>query len=150
MAKIKPQKPSSTLLGIALFLSVLSTGTSLITLNKVQGNPASAITETESYYATLEPAFVVNFAKDSKHYMQITVAVMAHDEDKLKQFSRHFPALRDKLVMLFAGYDFEVLQTKEGKEELRQKATKYAQELAISTMGNKVIEQVLFTNMVLQ
>ena len=54
------------------------------------------------------------------------------------------------LVMLFAGIPFETLTTPIGQEMLRQKATASVQEVAQKELGKTVIEQLLFTNFVLQ
>jgi len=151
MSKSKSNK-SIIILSLALVLSMISIATSLITLNQLKNNIPEKQKDLvqESYYATLDPAFVVNFEQDNKHYMQVSVAIMAHNENKLNELSRHFPALRDKLIMLFAAQDFANLQTKEGKENLRKQATKYARQIAINTVGEPVVDQVLFTNLVLQ
>ncbi|MCY1309879.1 Flagellar basal body-associated protein FliL [compost metagenome] len=60
------------------------------------------------------------------------------------------PVLRNRLVMLFSGQDFEALITPVGKEMLRQQATASVQELAQQETGKLTVEQVLFTNLVLQ
>jgi len=155
MSKSQPKSSSNKLallLVLALLLSMVSIIASLFTLNKIKNNAQEdqAGFVQENYYAALEPAFVVNFEQEGLHYMQVSVAIMAHDENKLNLLSRHFPILRDKLVMLFAAQDFKQLQTIKGKEKLRTQATKYAQQVAIDTVGEPIIEQILFTNLVLQ
>ncbi|MCY1458553.1 Flagellar basal body-associated protein FliL [compost metagenome] len=60
------------------------------------------------------------------------------------------PVLRNKLVMLFSGQNFDTLVTPVGKEMLRQQATATVQELAKQETGELAVEQVLFTNFVLQ
>jgi len=52
--------------------------------------------------------------------------------------------------MLLSSQDFEALKTPVGKEMLRQQATASVQELAQKEIGKLAIEQVLFTNFVLQ
>ena len=52
--------------------------------------------------------------------------------------------------MLFASQNFDSLMTPVGKEMLRQQATTTVQELAKKEVGDGVVEQVLFTNFVLQ
>ena len=54
------------------------------------------------------------------------------------------------LVMLFSGQDFDTLATPVGQEMLRQKATASVQEVAQKEVGKVVVEQLLFTNFVLQ
>ena len=60
------------------------------------------------------------------------------------------PTLRNQLVMLFSSQNFDELNTLLGIELLKQKATIAIQELALIEVGKPVIEQVLFTNVVMQ
>ncbi|MCO3060323.1 flagellar basal body-associated protein FliL, partial [Pseudomonas aeruginosa] len=51
---------------------------------------------------------------------------------------------------LFSSQNFDSLVTPVGKEMLRQQATAGLQELAKKQTGQLAVEQVLFTNFVLQ
>ncbi|MDO9320416.1 MAG: flagellar basal body-associated protein FliL [Pseudomonas sp.] len=102
-------------------------------------------------YEVLAPAFVVNFNyKGRQRYMQVSVALMGRDKAELDALHEHMPVLRNNLVMLFSGQDFEALSTPVGKEMLRQQTTASVQALAQKETGKLAVEQVLFTNIVLQ
>ena len=102
-------------------------------------------------YEELAPAFVVNFDyKGRARYMQVSVALMTRDQAALDALKVHMPVLRNNLVMLFSSQNFEVLTTPVGVEMLRQQATASVQELAQKETGQLAVEQVLFTNLVLQ
>ena len=102
-------------------------------------------------YEELSPAFVVNFTQKGRaRYMQVSVALMARDQVALDALKVHMPVLRNRLVMLFSSQDFDALMTPVGKEMLRQQATASVQELAEKETGKTTVEQVLFTNIVLQ
>jgi len=102
-------------------------------------------------YEELAPAFVVNFTHNGRaRYMQVSVALLVRDQAALDALKVHMPVLRNRLVMLFSGQDFETLITPVGKEMLRQQATASVQELAQQETGKLTVEQVLFTNLVLQ
>jgi flagellar FliL protein len=102
-------------------------------------------------YEVLAPAFVVNFNyKGRQRYMQVSVALMGRDKAELDALHEHMPVLRNNLVMLFSGQDFEALATPVGKEMLRQQTTASVQALAQKETGKLAVEQVLFTNIVLQ
>ncbi|MBC9250435.1 flagellar basal body-associated protein FliL [Pseudomonas alcaligenes] len=102
-------------------------------------------------YEVVAPAFIVNFNYQGRQrYMQVSVALMARDQAQLDALKVHMPVLRNRLVMLFSGQDFAALMTPVGKEMLRQQATATVQELAEKETGKTAIEQVLFTNFVLQ
>lgn len=103
-------------------------------------------------YETLAPAFVVNFSNTGgrQRYMQVSVALMSRDQAAMDALKEHMPLLRNQLVMLFSSQDFASLMTPVGQEMLRQQATASVQELAQKEIGKLAIEQVLFTNFVLQ
>ena len=102
-------------------------------------------------YEPMAPAFVVNFnANGRQRYMQVSVTLQARDPADLKALMVHIPVIRNNLVMLFSGQTFDDLATPVGQEILRQKATAAVQEVAQKELGKVVVDQVLFTNFVLQ
>lgn len=102
-------------------------------------------------YETIAPAFIANYNYQGRQrYMQVSVALMARDQAELDALKVHMPLVRNRLVMLFSGQDFAALMTPVGKELLRSQATAVVQELAQKETGKTVVEQVLFTNIVLQ
>jgi flagellar FliL protein len=76
--------------------------------------------------------------------------MLARNQADLDALKVHMPVIRNNLVMMFAGIPFESLATPIGQEMLRQKATASVQEVAQKELGKTVIEQLLFTNFVLQ
>ncbi|HBO6809043.1 TPA: flagellar basal body-associated protein FliL, partial [Pseudomonas aeruginosa] len=76
--------------------------------------------------------------------------LMGRDKAQMDALREHMPLVRNKLVMLFSSQSFDSLVTPVGKEMLRQQATAGLQELAKKETGQLAIEQVLFTNFVLQ
>ena len=60
------------------------------------------------------------------------------------------PLIKNRLVMLFGGEVYEELQTDEGRELLRQKALEAVKEITEQELGKSDIEQILFTNFVMQ
>ncbi len=112
---------------------------------------AAAPARQPAVYEDLAPAFVVNFNQNGRQrYMQVSLSLMARDEAQLDALKVHMPMLRNKLVMLFSSQSFDALVTPVGKEMLRQQATAIVQELSKQETGAVAIEQVLFTNFVLQ
>jgi len=145
---------------VVVLLAVgLSVGGTLYFLNKdstksdaetASAEPAVPVKQA-AIYEELVPAFVVNFTHNGRaRYMQVSVALLVRDQAALDALKVHMPVLRNRLVMLFSGQDFETLITPVGKEMLRQQATASVQELAQQETGKLTVEQVLFTNLVLQ
>ncbi|QLF94455.1 flagellar basal body-associated protein FliL [Pseudomonas sp. ABC1] len=143
---------------VALVLAIgLSVGGTLMFLNKGgdEAPPAEAVAAAPvrqpAIYQELAPAFVVNFNHNGRQrYMQVTLSLMSRDQLALDELKVHMPLLRNRLVMLFSSQDFATLASPDGKEALRQQATASVQELAQKETGKLVVEQVLFTNFVLQ
>ncbi|MGG2396226.1 flagellar basal body-associated protein FliL [Pseudomonas sp. SH1-B] len=112
--------------------------------------PAAAVRQ-PALYQDLMPAFVVNFNYQGRtRYLQVSMALMGRDAAGMEKLKVHMPVLRNQLVMLLSGQDFAALQTPLGKEMLLQQALASVQELAQKETGSTVVEQVLFTNFVLQ
>lgn len=144
----------------SLLLAVgLSVGGTWFILSKDRQNAESVPEQTSALppvrlpalYQDLQPAFVVNFNYENRtRYLQVSMALMGRDAVGMERLKTHMPLLRNQLVMLLSGQDFAVLRTPEGKDQLLQQALAKVQELAQKETGSPVVEQVLFTNFVLQ
>ena len=120
--------------------------------SKAEETPAVASNaKPAAIYEPLTPAFVVNFKYNGRdRYMQVSMTLQARDKADMDALKVHMPVIRNNLVMLFSGQSFDTLATPVGQEMLRQKATASIQEVAQKEVGKPVIDQVLFTNFVLQ
>lgn len=108
-------------------------------------------TKKQAVYEILAPSFVVNFNQNGRQrYLQVAVALMGRDQAQMDALREQMPLVRNQLVMLFSSQNFDNLVTPVGKEMLRQQATSSLQELAKKATGQLTVEQVLFTNFVLQ
>ncbi len=102
-------------------------------------------------YEPMAPAFVANFNQNGRQrYMQVSITLLARNQADLDALKVHMPVIRNNLVMLFSAQSFDTLATPVGQEMLRQKATASVQEVAQKEVGKVVVEQLLFTNFVLQ
>ncbi|WP_312958304.1 flagellar basal body-associated FliL family protein [Stutzerimonas nitrititolerans] len=145
---------------LGLLLAVgLSVASTLYFMNRddagkgeAQAPAPTASGKPAAIYEVLAPAFVVNFSNNGgrQRYMQVSVALMSRDQVALDALKEHMPLLRNQLVMLFSSQDFATIATPVGQEMLRQQATASVQELANKEIGKLAVEQVLFTNFVLQ
>ncbi|HEX8593344.1 MAG TPA: flagellar basal body-associated protein FliL [Pseudomonas sp.] len=146
------------ILVVALLLAVgLSIGATWFFMHKADAKPDAAAVAAEAnakhaaIFEPLTPAFVVNFNSNGRQrYMQVSITMLARNQADLEALKVHMPVIRNNLVMMFAGIPFESLATPIGQEMLRQKATASVQEVAQKELGKTVIEQLLFTNFVLQ
>ncbi|MCV6627202.1 MAG: flagellar basal body-associated FliL family protein, partial [Cellvibrionaceae bacterium] len=102
-------------------------------------------------YIPLKPPIIVNFeARGRQRFLQAEVTLMVRTDQALSAAELHMPMIRNALVMLFSGQIYEELQTPEGKELARQLALEEVQSMMEREIGEKGVEQVLFTNFVMQ
>ncbi|PWV63276.1 flagellar basal body-associated FliL family protein [Plasticicumulans acidivorans] len=102
-------------------------------------------------YQPLDPPFVVNFDQDGVlRYVQISLSVMARDKHALDLVKENDPQIRHQLIILFAGQSFADLESPTGKESLQKKVLETIQKILIEESGSPGIEEVYFTNFVMQ
>jgi len=145
------------LIVLALLLAIgLSVGATWFFMHSSQSKPAATPEAAGSgkpaaIYEPMAPAFVANYTQNGRQrYMQVSITMMARNQADLDALKVHMPVIRNNLVMLFSGQSFDTLATPVGQEMLRQKATASVQEVAQKEVGKVVVEQLLFTNFVLQ
>ena len=102
-------------------------------------------------YVPLHPAFVVNFSGDSDvRFLQIELQIATRDPNVPPKMIEHDPAVRNSLVMLFASQSPRELETREGKEQLRQQVLEELRKVMRQVGASDKIENVYFTNFVMQ
>ena len=83
-------------------------------------------------------------------FMQISIQVADRDPAVIERIKEHNPAIRNGLVMLFSSQDPEVLNTREGKEQLRQDALEEVRSVLEQMTGRGRLENLYFTSFVMQ
>ncbi len=144
--------------GVLLLLIAISVAATLYFLGffsdeETAEQPAEEPVEEVSaaVYYPLKPAFITNFdVRGRQRFMQAELTLMLRDNAVVPALELHMPAIRNALVMLMRGQDYQELQTPEGKELLRQRALLEVQEVLQQEIDSPGVEQVLFTNLVLQ
>lgn len=104
-------------------------------------------------YATVEKAFVVNFAQQSKEavrYLQIKLKVMARDQAVIDAFQLHTPAIQHQLLLLFFGQNYDALNTMEGKKALKAQTLTSINQILKAEQTKGEIEAVYFTSLIMQ
>src|SRR5471030_3218331 len=142
---------------VAVLLAIgLSVGSTWYFMHSAASKPA-VVADTApagkqpAVFEPMAPAFVANYNQNGRQrYMQVSITMQGRNQADLDALKVHMPVIRNNLVMLFSGQDFATLATPVGQEMLRQKATASVQEVAQKELGKVVIEQLLFTNFVLQ
>lgn len=115
-----------------------------------QGATAAAL-PAPAVYVSLPPAFVVNLDETSgARYLQVEVELVTRDPAAVEILKHHAPALRARLLMLFAQQSYDGLATREGKEALQARALEEVRELMTAETGRPQAESLLFTSFVTQ
>lgn len=113
-------------------------------------DPAEAPPKPAIYYPIKPPITASYSVRGRQRYLQAELTLMMREGDVLSAIELHQPMLRNALLMLISGATYDELQTAEGKELLRQRCLQEIQRLLEREIGKPGVEQVLFTNFVMQ
>lgn len=116
-----------------------------------EGDEDKAAKSKTAVYLDFEQPFIVNFQDEQQlRYLQVGVAVMAHDPAMTATVKQHMPVIRNNLVMLFSSQTRQSIASREGKEKVRAEAQAEVQKILKDQTGKPVIEQLYFTSFVMQ
>ena len=102
-------------------------------------------------YLELTPSFIVNFPHQGRQrFLQATVSIMSRDREATDAILEHMPVVRHNLINLFSAQMLLVFENPAGVELLRQLATQEVKQVLMQEIGREGIEEVLFTNFVMQ
>ena len=168
-AGIDQEKPSGSFLKMAIFggaavaLLIVGTFAGPAIKNMVSPSPAADEDAAEEaieaeqasgppIYQSLHPPLVVNFVDSlgDSHFMQITLEVMARDQEVINAVREHTPAIRNALILYFGSTKYDDVVTREGKEQLLESALAEIQEVMRERIGEPGIEAAYFTSLIVQ
>lgn len=104
-------------------------------------------------YVELKPTFIANFGISENGHMQylkadVTVRVSNKDAEYAARY--HLPALRNSLVMLLSRQDESTVSSAAGRETIKAEALSELRDILQIEEGEAHIEDLLFTNFVVQ
>ncbi|MDZ7924709.1 MAG: flagellar basal body-associated FliL family protein [Marinagarivorans sp.] len=155
------KKKLIVLIVVGLFLIALSVGGTVAALKFLSPpspveNPEAVVdpiltTKKPAIYYPIKPEIVVNYGdKGRQRYAQIEVTLLIREQDVVVAVELHAPMITNALIMIIGGQTYEEVQTAEGKELLRQQCLQSIQQILEKEIGKPGVEQVLFTNFVMQ
>ena len=145
--------------GIAVVMLAVGIFAGPAIMNMISPPPEEDAAATESeptdgpaLYTSLHPPIVVNFKDEygDAHFMQITMEVMARDQEVINSVREHTAAIRNSLILLYSGAIYEEVTTLDGKEKMLQDGLAKIQDVMTETTGEPGVEAVYFTNLVIQ
>ena len=102
-------------------------------------------------YLELDQPFVVDFMVSGRQrYLQLNMTLKSRDQDQVDAVKIHMPLIRNSLVLLFSSQSFDELQTVDGKMALKTASVETINKILVQETGLGGIEDVLFTNFVMQ
>ena len=120
---------------------------------KKEAEPVEAKVEAPppTLYVPLGEKFTITLSsKDRAHYFVVSISAMTREQPALEDLEVHAPLIRARLVGMLGGRDFEALRTEEGKKALQADVLKTIQDVLQAETGKPGVEQVYFTEFVLQ
>lgn len=99
-------------------------------------------------YVSLNPAFLVTFKHGTGlRYLQTEMNVMSYENEVIKEIEMNRPAVRNSILMHLSAQDYEVLETVEGREVLRDTVRVAVQETLRTELP---VEAIYFNTFVIQ
>jgi len=126
----------------------------VVSADEVAGDEAAGEEEEQKappIYLPLDPPLVATFEDNSTvRFLQLTLEVMARDQEAIDAVQTHMPVIRNNLLLLMGGRTLSDLTSREGKEALRAEALKAVQNVLIENTGKPGVEDLYFTSFVVQ
>ncbi len=113
--------------------------------------PEPANTE-PALFASLHPPLVINITDSygESHFLQVTLEVMARDQDVINEVKNHSAVIRNSLILMYGSVDFESVVQRAGKEKMLSDALEEIREIVKRETGMTGIEAVYFTSLIIQ
>jgi flagellar FliL protein len=117
----------------------------------VQGPVVEEASTGNAMYVSMPRPFTFNVPGTTRdRLVQIKVQLMVRGDNNHELSKRHIPLIEGTLLKAFSTATADDLVTTAGKDALKLKAVKDVQKALESVAGAKIIEEVLFTDFVMQ
>lgn len=103
-------------------------------------------------YVSLGDPMVLNLStkKNRLTFLQLKVDILVEDDDAKEAVTKHIPAIRHKIILLLSEQDATDMKTPAKRNDIRKLATEQIQELMDELADNDDIEDVLFSQFLIQ
>jgi len=108
--------------------------------------------EGPALYVGLHPPLTVNFGGEvgQRHFMQVSLEFMAREQRIIDAFKEHDAVIRNNLLLLLGGYDYETATTRSGKEKMLDDVLAEVRGILGERIGEPGVQEVYFTSLVVQ
>ena len=112
--------------------------------------PESAVSAEVFYYDFSKP-LIVNFPTGSRmRLMQVSISLLVDSQEAIEDLKKHDPMIRNNLLMLISAQSSDELNSREGKEKLRQAMHAEVSTVLEKMTGKHSVKEVFFTSFVMQ
>lgn len=130
--------------GLTLFLTGSGNDADVADQGEVESAP-------KAIYFALNPEFRSSYVVNGRQRLfQVALTLVTRDPTVVDAFSKHGPALRNRVVIALSDRSFDSLQQLDGREELRASLLAGIQEILKAEIDKPGVEEVLFTQFVMQ
>jgi len=115
--------------------------------------PAVSINKEAIFYditATNSPVIVTFNVKGRQRYMQAFITAMTRDKSVADALEEYKPVIRSRIIALYGSQNFGKLRTNAGKEALRKATLDTVNKVLAAEKVKGKVDQILFTNFVMQ
>lgn len=116
-----------------------------------QSAEAQAPVKKTPIYYPLEKPVTVNFETESGlRFLQVELEVMTYDPVVIENVKMHMPVIRHQLIEILSSENYGNLVTADGKTKIQQTILNKMNDILKDRTGKAGIEDVYFTNFVIQ
>jgi flagellar protein FliL len=101
-------------------------------------------------YHDLEPLTINLAASGPVRFLRIKMTVVTRDPNVITALDKHMPMIRNDLLSLLANQDQARMNTREGKDALREALKKAISDALIKMREPSWVDEILFTDFVMQ
>ena len=132
------------------FGSLGSSDATVIAGQSVSGEDAAALMADQ--YIRFDSAFTFNLPGENRrgHMVQVDVALVVHGVQNAAMAQKHLPLISATISEICAQQDYESLSSPSGRERFKHLLLDGIRTKLTGVINDPLIEQVLFTNFVMQ
>jgi flagellar FliL protein len=103
-------------------------------------------------YVDIKPSFVVNFGNSGQtlKFAKVDVSIQVADIADAAKLGNNFPLIRNTIVLLLSKQTDKDMSSSVGQEKIRKEALKQVQQVLKDETGEKIAQDLYFTNFVVQ
>ena len=106
----------------------------------------------EAIYQGIHPPLLINFVDErgKGRFLQISLELMTREQDVVEAIKAHTPIMRNNLILLFGDIQYADVSTRDGKAKMLDMALEEINNILEAQIGERGVEAVYFTNLVVQ